>query len=160
VNQAGALGSPAKRCAANAVSFEYCAFRLWRMNQPGRWHRLEGGRASKGAGIRVLRPPPSPDCSHRAGEPTWRVNPPGSRAPPRKRLGVTRCGSGPPLSSMEGAPPARQRAIKARAGSLPEDRYFHLPLATAHPVVGAALIRRYSSVRLRGGQLGRIPSVL
>jgi hypothetical protein len=25
-------------------------------------------------------------------------------------------------------------------------------LATAHPVVGAALIRRYSSVRLRGGQ--------
>jgi hypothetical protein len=40
------------------------------------------------------------------------------------------------------------------------DTSIFLSMATAHPVVGAALIRRYSSVRLRGGQLGRIPSVL
>jgi hypothetical protein len=33
-------------------------------------------------------------------------------------------------------------------------------MAATQPVDGAALIRRYRSVRLRGGQLGRIPSVL
>jgi hypothetical protein len=32
VNQTGALGSPAKRCAGNTVSFDYCTFRSWRMN--------------------------------------------------------------------------------------------------------------------------------
>jgi hypothetical protein len=43
---------------------------------------------------------------------------------------------------MEGAPPARQRALKARAGSHLGDRHFHLPLATTQPVDGAVLIRR------------------
>jgi hypothetical protein len=70
-----------------------------------------------------------------------------------KAPGRARCGSSPPPSSMEGAPPARQRALNARAGSLPGDRHFHLPLAATQPVDGAALIRRYRSVQLRGGQL-------
>jgi hypothetical protein len=86
VNQAGALGSPAKRCAANAVSFEYCAFRPWRMNRPGSRLRLEGAWAPRDAGHRALRPLQSPACSHRESR-MWRVNPPGPRAPPRKRLG-------------------------------------------------------------------------
>jgi hypothetical protein len=38
------LGSPAKRCAATVVSFDYCAFCSWRMNQPGGWPRPETGR--------------------------------------------------------------------------------------------------------------------
>jgi hypothetical protein len=48
-----------------------------------------------------------------------RVNLPGLQAPPRKRLGVSsvvvRFHLSPRLKSMEGAPPARQRALKARA---------------------------------------------
>lgn len=53
---------------------------------------------------------------------------------------------------MEGAPSARQQALKARAGSHLGYRHLHLPLATTQLVEGACLIRRYRAVRSRGGQ--------
>jgi hypothetical protein len=58
--------------------------------------------------------------------------------------GRTRCGSGPPLSSMEGAPPARQRALKARGGLTAArlDTSIFLTSGTAQLVEGAALIQR------------------
>jgi hypothetical protein len=57
---------------------------------------------------------------------------PGSN--PGERPG--RRGSVPPSSALEGARPAPQRALNARAGSLPRDRHFHLPLASTQRVKG------------------------
>jgi Aldehyde dehydrogenase family len=51
----------------------------WKVNRPGRRAPLLVD-AALGADT-----PPSPACSHRAGEPTWRVSPPG-------RAGAGRCG--------------------------------------------------------------------
>jgi hypothetical protein len=190
----------------------------WRMNRSGHRLRLESVWAPEGAGHRALRPPRagakrpgrfksvvSARGSHpRAGKQALESEPARVAGAVSNAAGRSRCGSSPPLSSLEGAPPARQRALNTRGGpsrsrrsTLPpsalrpaRDRVQgsrqtlsrgHEPhaldasraapgqgmsaagrgsMATAHPVVGAALIRRYSSVRLRGGQLGRIPSVL
>ena len=60
-------------------------------DEPARWLAPAGNRVAANDGeFRVLRPLPSPACSHRAGEQfvSWRVNLPGSQAPPRKRLDV------------------------------------------------------------------------
>lgn len=75
-----------------------------------------------------------------------------------------------PLSDARGhsvafkSPAFLRGRCAAGAASGPENRRRGNPrgstppssssMATAHPVVGAALIRRYSSVRLRGGQPG------
>jgi hypothetical protein len=133
VNQTGALGSPAKRCAGNSVSFDYCAFRACRLveDEPVRLAgpgRKPGGGASRG--LRMLRPLPSPTCSYRAGEPVMESEP--ARA----------AGS---VSKAGGRASAGIRVLRSPPRKM-------LSMATAHPVVGAALIRRYSSVRLRGGQ--------
>jgi hypothetical protein len=63
---------------------------------------------------------------------------------------------------MEGAPPARQRALNTRGDPRVAriDTSIFLSMAATQPVDGAALIRRYRSVQLRGGQPGRIPSGL
>ena len=70
--------------------------------------------------------------------------PAGRSAPFRKRLGVKRRGSCPPLSSMEGAPPARQRALNTRAGltAWRIDTSNFLASGTTQLVEGAALIQR------------------
>ena len=89
-------GEPDRRCRARPLSDARVT--PWLSNSPPssvledepagpagpRWNR--GGGECRG--IRVLRPLPSPACSQRAGDPLWRVNPPGPRALPRKRLSV------------------------------------------------------------------------
>ncbi len=119
------------------------------MKPPGRGHRLES-EWLLASGFRVLRPPP------------WRVNRAGVPEPLRKRMRASRPrGSCPPLSApLEGAPPARQRALNTRAGpKVPRARHLRLPLAATQPVDGACLIRRYRAVRLRGGPPRRDSSV-
>jgi hypothetical protein len=61
-----------------------------------------------------------------------------------KAAGRVRCGSSPPLSSMEDAPPARQRALKARGGhqAAGVGTSVFRSMAATQPVEGAALIRR------------------
>jgi hypothetical protein len=87
--------------------------------------------------------------------------PAGWRAPPRKRLAARAVGLGT-SSFLDGRCAAgAATGLESPCGlSRLEDRHFHLPLAATQPVDGAVLIRRYRSVRLRGGQLGRIPSAL
>jgi len=88
--------------------------------------------------------------------------PAGARGPFRRRIGVRALGI---------VPSALRRgrcAAGAAAGFEPSRRVISHGLDTSvfrsmaatQPVDGAALIRRYRSVRLRGGQLGRIPSAL
>jgi hypothetical protein len=130
------------------------------MNQSGGWPRPETGRplgvSFEYSVLCHLRPVHTgPESRH--GERTRQ----GRGRRPESGWAFRRCGSGPPLSSMEGAPPARHRALKARAGDARKiDTSAFRLMAAAQPVDGAALIRRYRSVQLRGGQLGSIPSAL
>src|SRR5262245_16662497 len=118
------------------------------MKSPGGGPCLESGWEPDGSGIRVL---PLPPC---------RVSSPGGGLR-FENVWPARGGGGRDLRSLllEGAPPARHRALKARAGSYPGNRHLHLPLATTQLVEGACLIRRYCAVRSRGGQLWRDSSV-
>jgi hypothetical protein len=71
--------------------------------------------------------------------------------------------SSSPLSALEGAPSARQRALKTRGGQLAAGvgtLTFRRPLAgevpgTTQLVDGAALIQRYCQVRFLGARLLR-----
>lgn len=87
-------------------------------DEPARWLALAGNRvAAETREIRFLRPLPSPVRSHLAGEQSWRVNPPGSRAPPRKRLGVhaLRVGTAALLRWVANLPGGRLRLEPGRA---------------------------------------------
>jgi hypothetical protein len=134
------------------------------MNQPGGWPRLEIGRRltavrfdfSSSAIFRLFAPGGRAVVSRR-------VNLPGLQAPPRKRLGVSsvvvRFHLSPRLKSMEGAPPARQRALKARGGHQAaglDTSTFRSP-GTAQLVEGAALIQRYRQVRFLGARPAKAP---
>jgi hypothetical protein len=124
------------------------------MNQPG-WLAPAGNREALRGEFRVLRPLPSPACSHRAGEPVWRANPPGSRAPPRKRLGARalRVGTAALRPGRCAADAATGFEHPWRPGGRGA-RHPHLPLpGTAQLVEGAALIRRYRQVRSLGARL-------
>jgi hypothetical protein len=57
-------------------------------DEPARRLAPAGNRVALWGGFRILRPLLCPACSHRAGDLLWKVNPPGLRAPPRKRLSV------------------------------------------------------------------------
>jgi hypothetical protein len=83
---------------------------------------------------------------------------PGSN--PGERPG--RRGSVPPSSALEGAPPARQRALNTRDGvaAVRLDTSIFLASGTAQLVEGAALIQRYRQVRSLGARPGSIPSAL
>jgi hypothetical protein len=116
VNQTGVLGSPAKRCEGNSFSFECCAFRSWRMNRPGGRPRLETGWALTALRVGTvilchLRPVHTGPGA--VEDETAMEAVPGSN--PGERPG--RRGSVPPSSALEGAPPARQRALNSRDGS-------------------------------------------
>ena len=118
---------------------------LWRMNQPGRWHRSESGRARRRAGIRVLRPPPSPVRSHRAGEPIWGVIPPGagtaSKADRRSRAGDRAL-----RSPLNGRDPAGRRGLpdtQVSLGSTPRRPTGAYPLRLISGWKG----NRYTRVR-------------
>ena len=104
VNRTGVPGSPAKRCAGNTVGFDCSTFLAWEMKSLGGDPRLESGWGPKGPGIRLLRLPP------------WRVNPSGDGRRPESGRARKRWDSSSLLSSMEGAPPARERALKVRGG--------------------------------------------
>ena len=103
----------------------HCELRMLRlprrMNQPGGWPRPETGWALTALRFEFSVLCHIPPVRTRLGIPLWRVNPPGSRAPPRKRMGVTASWfeSTALLARMEDAPPARQRALKARGGHRP-----------------------------------------
>lgn len=80
----------------------------WRMNRTAVRLRLESGRAPEGAGDQDFRPPP------------WKMKLSGdSHRPENERGGRNREGiktSAFRAHDLEGAPPARERALKVRGG--------------------------------------------
>jgi hypothetical protein len=127
----------------------------WRVNQSGNWASLltsarvtpwdsssplsawedEAARARSPSGKRVGVREGSVDRVHRL--PLWRVNRAGVPAPPRKRMGARKCAGAQDLRSplLEGAPPARQRALKTRAGVNAPGRST-LPPSAGHDPAG------------------------
>jgi hypothetical protein len=106
-------GSPAKRCAVRGGVQVARVPR--KMNQSGDWPRPETGRLCEQ--WRSSRPSSSIPCLFtpgRGADSGTRIRRVAGTAP--KAVGCEQWGSGPPRSSMEGAPPARQRALNTRGG--------------------------------------------
>ncbi len=130
-----------------------------RMNQPGGWPRLETGRRLTAAGFDysvLCHLPPvhtrRESCSYLESEPARDCRRRPESGWTRKRW----CSSHPFSSpkSREGAPPARQRALKTRGGRQAarlDTSAFRSP-GTTQLVDGAALIQRYRQVRFLGAR--------
>ena len=128
-------------------------------DEPARRLAPAGNRVALWGGFRLLRPLLSLARSHRARDLSWKVNPPGiagaaSKTAERDNAAV-RVRRFPRTNGRRAAGAAAGFEHPRRLPSR-EARHLRLPLATTQPVEGAALIRRYGSVRLRGGQLRRI----
>jgi hypothetical protein len=96
-------GSAANGCAGNTVAIVSPALLAWKVDQEVKCPAGNGWPGSP-AHVRTVYLPP------------WRVNLSGDGRRPESGWARRRWDSSSLLSSMEGAPPARERALKVRGG--------------------------------------------